>query len=522
MLTERSIINFLIWTAGLIAAPYLATTAIYGNYTPAMSVLGLAFVIAVFGFLKDGMCVLPLVGYFCSGRFTFLPVKLNLGQLALVAMIGYYVISYLALRRKLMRAGPWLLTIPILVIAAIIMSDEPNLGVRIMGGGREGGTGSIVIILSAIGYLCGISMNSPSPRFLSLVPVFATIATFIGAIPYIATTYAPGSAPIFYMFSEDINTSAYSADVMNSGGMVRNSMQGQLGLAILTCLMAYYPFTSWLHPKRFWMCLVALVCSALSLSAGFRGTAVTFALEVMFLSAAYIRWRSILILPALAFAALLLSVAHSDHFIELPLAAQRTLDFIPGDWDSEVVQNTDASNDFRKQIIDIYMREYAAAHPWFGNGLSYSSAEFDTYNSLALSDPTPDGYWQFKVFIVGKMFHTGWVGMYDALGIIGSIFFVGLFSILSYLTGRSVWGPSADQKSGLFPVKAWLFATTMTNFITYFTVFGAPGITVPFLCYTAIAWYHVNRVETLGSEKVRRREMRFDPARAGLPISASA
>ncbi len=517
MLTERSIINFLIWTAGLIGAPYLALSGIYGNYTPIGVVMGVAVVAWIFGMLKDGICIFPVIALFCPGRFTFLPLKVSLAELSMLALIGYYLISYLALRRKFMRIGPWALAVPILVIAAITIRNEPNFGIRMMGGGREGGSGALFMILGAAAYVCGVSIDTPSVRVLSRLPVYSAIGACIFAIPYLATTYVPASAPFFYLITESINSSAYSASTLNNGGIVREGQQAQLGLTVLACILAYYPLHTWWQPKRLWFCLVGAAALAAAVMGGYRSAMFTFVLETMLLTFGYITWRALAVIPFFIFAAGLMVIAHSSHFITLPLSAQRTLDFLPGDWNPAVTSETDSSNEFRTRIINVYLDEYASAHPWLGNGISYDSADFAMYNFLQDTQPTADEYWQSKVFITGKMFHTGWVSVYDAVGLIGSFFFVFGLGVLFYFTGRSVFAPSVSRQSPLFPVKVWLFAFTVSQFVSFFVTYGDLKAYFPMFCALSVAWYHINRVEVLGPETTRRRSMKFDAERAGLP-----
>jgi hypothetical protein len=242
-----------------------------------------------------------------------------------------------------------------------------------------------------------------------------------------------------------------------------------------------------------------------------------YTVEIVALAWCYITWRSLAVVPILVFGAVLLVAAQSSHLVSLPLSAQRTLDFLPGDWDAGVVADTDGSNDFRSRIIHVYLDEYATAHPWLGNGISYDSADFALYNFMQETQPTADSYWQSKVFITGKMFHTGWISVYDAVGLVGSFFFVFGFCALTYLTGQLVFAKSVSRKSTLFPVKAWLFAYTVTKFLTFFITYGDLKTTFPIFCSIAVAYYHLSRVEALGAEKAVRRQIRFEPDRAGLP-----
>jgi hypothetical protein len=520
LLTDRSIINFLVWTAGLIAAPYLALTAIHGNFIPFGVVMGTALLVWIFGVFKDGMCILPMVSLFCAGRFNFLPFKMSLSEIALLAMIGYYFIAYFALKRQFMRVGPWMLAIPILAIGAIITIDEPNFGLRVMGGTREGGSGALFMVLSSMAYVCGVSVNTPSVRLLSLTPFIALIIACISSIPYLATTYFPATAPYFYLLTEQVNASAYVAETLQAGGIIRESAQAQLGLTVLLCLMAYYPVSVWWQPKRVWLCLVGAAAIFAVILGGYRSELVGLFIETVVITFCYLTWRTLLVVPFFIFAVALMVMAHSNHLITLPLSAQRTLDFLPGDWDSEVVANSDASNDFRSRIIHVYLTEYATAHPWLGNGISYNGSDFELYNYLQQTQPTADEYWQSKTFITGKMFHTGWISMYDSVGLVGSFFYLWGISVLFYLTGRSVFGKPINRKSPLFPVKAWLFSFTVLQFVSFFVVYGDMKGYFPMLGTIGILWYHIDRVERIGGERAPTRAMQFDRERAGLPVAA--
>jgi hypothetical protein len=520
LLTERTIITFLIWTAGLIAAPYLALTAIHGNYVPFGVVMGVALVAWIFGIFKEGMCIMPMVSLFCSGRFTFLPFKMSFAEICMLAMIGYYFIAYFALKRQFMRVGPWILAIPIIAVAVIISIDEPNFGLRIMGGGREGGSGALFMVLSAVAYVCGVSTNPPSVRLLSLTPLIALVLAFVFSIPYLASTYFPSTAPYLYLITEQVNATAYVADTLQAGGIVRESAQAQLGLTALLCLMAYYPVSIWWQPKRVWFCFLAAAAVFAVIMGGYRSELVNLFIETVLITFCYLTWRTFFFVPAFIFALTLLIAAHSSHIITLPLSAQRTLDFFPGDWDSEVVANSDDSNDFRTHIIKVYENEYASAHPWLGNGISYNGADFELYNFLEATQPTPDDYWQSKSFITAKMFHTGWISMYDSVGLVGSFFYLWGIGALTYLTGRSVFAKPINRKSPLFPVKAWLFSFTVLQFTSFFVVYGDMRGYFPMLGAIGIVWYHIDRVERIGSEKAPTRAMQFDSERAGLAVPA--
>jgi hypothetical protein len=471
--------------------------------------------------MKDRLCILPLVGYFMAGRINFIPSRMAFSDFGVIALILYYLITYVAIRREKMRTGPLYFFIPIIILAGIIFYHDHSIGLRITGEGREGGRGSIFVLLGAFAYLCGVSLRTPSPRLLSWVPVICVAASAVSSIPYTLSTYFPRTAPYLYMFSDNINATAYTADVLDIDGIVRNQGQANVGACVAIVLLCYFPVFTWWRPSRWWIFIVALGCTALVVMGGFRSALAAYGLTVFVAICCYYSWRALLLIPPAVLAILLVTSLQSSHSIDLPEAAQRSLAFLPGNWDPEVEDTTKSSNDFRQKIIDVYLREEAFAHPLIGNGLTYNSADFENYTLLAKHHETHDGYYETKVFVTGKMFHTGWISLYDAVGLLGSVAFVFFVGSLIWVSGRMVFKKTADKSSPLFPLKVWIFCNTLPSFIAFFTVFGDFKTSVPFYCCYAIVWTHLNRLEKFGYQPDEiRQAVPFDPDRARLPVPA--
>jgi hypothetical protein len=506
----------------MIIGPYLAVSAVESNFVPFGVLAAMCAVFVVFGYLRDGMCLLPLIGTFIAGKFNFIPIlRPAPTELFPLALVIYYLIAYTALQRKKFLTGPLLFFIPITIIALIMIYHEHTFGLRSEGGGREGGREAIFVVAAAIAYLCGVSVNSPSPRFLYWTPLFCVIAAVVSAIPYAVTTYLPGTTPFFYIFTDNINGTAYSADVLNTGTIVRSGAQSVVGAAVMTFLVSYFPVFTWWRPNRWWVALLSLGCIGLVLIGGFRSIFAEFGFTIFVALWCYYSWRALLVVPIFALGIVLITALHSSHAIQLPLAAQRSLAFLPGDWDPEVLDNTKASNDFRTNILKVYMREDAAKSPLLGNGLSYDSADFQRYSYLAMYQEMPDSYYGTEIFVTGKMFHTGWISLYDAEGVIGFATFLVFTLSLVWFSGRMVFQKGVDRHSMLFPLKVWMFCNLLTNLVSFFTVFGDFKFAFPVYCFYAILWVHLGRLERFGYwANVPVRQVPFDPSRTELSVPA--
>jgi hypothetical protein len=108
---------------------------------------------------------------------------------------------------------------------------------------------------------------------------------------------------------------------------------------------------------------------------------------------------------------------------------------------------------------------------------------FDSYDKELSGTGTKDpDYTLSKLFIEGKMFHTGWISVYDIVGIIGFAAFLALGGVEIYMAGKLVCTPVKNQASGLFPIYVWMLADVTTKIISFFVVYGDFRVSFGELC----------------------------------------
>jgi hypothetical protein len=224
---------------------------------------------------------------------------------------------------------------------------------------------------------------------------------------------------------------------------------------------------------------------------------------VMVATWCYYSWRALLLPSAFLILLLIIFGASSNNLInlptnKLPLIAQRTLSFLPADWDQEALESAKSSNDFRQEIQDLYIKEYLNKSPLIGNGFSIDTKEFNRLNDALKNggDAGEGDYLTARTFIEGKMFHTGWLSLYDAVGIIGSLAFIVLAWNETKIAGHFIFGPKADRRSPLFPFYIWLICGILPPMIGFFSVFGDFAQSFSGLCITAIALSHLSDMES--------------------------
>lgn len=506
MVTERTIINALIIGASLILAPLLISSTLSVDFLPALFLGGFLALLVAFFLLKDSLCMWPLLGGSIAGSLNFLPLPLTATHIFCIQLILYYITGYVLIRKKPIKLGKTAFLWPILIITIIVFYHNHDLKVRVLGGDTEGAKPAILLFLVVLAYFCGINIGSPSINFISKIPFYAVILTAVSNTPYFLTTFFPSLAPYLYYITDNVNVQAYvtsqSTGVETSQGIGRLGALGPLGGALQLYLICHYPIGTWLRPSRWWVIVLSLFSMILVMETGFRNNLFGFLMITAVGVWCYYSWRSIYILGIALIVPVMLLVASSDNLIhlpekKLPLIAQRTLSFLPGDWDQEALESAKSSNDFRKNIQDVYMKEYFYKSPWIGNGFNIDKKEYDYLNNTLKSGQTgqdPD-YLEAKTFIEGKLFHTGWISLYDHVGLIGSLAFIALGLSEILLTARLVFGPKADRRSPLFPFYVWILCNLVTALVSFFIVFGDFAATFSNFCIYALALSQLSDIE---------------------------
>jgi hypothetical protein len=507
MVTERAIINFLIIGASFILVPLIVSSSLEIPYLPVLLFGGLFALMVAFFFLKEQLCIWPMLGGSILGSLNFLPLPLKALHIFCILLIVYYITSYVLIRQKRINLGNRKFLWPILIVTLIVLYHNHNLNVRALGSGgeTEGAKPAILLYLVVLAYFCGINVSSPSVHFLSKIPLYSVILTGLSSLPFLFTTFIPSLAPYLYYITDNVNVDAYLDTQANSPlatGIGRLGSLGPLSVALQLYLLCYYPIGTWLRPERWWVAGLSLVCMMLVLASGYRNMLFGYMMIIMVSTWCYYSWRALFLPSALFIAMLMLFVASSSKLIDLPLSklpliTQRTLSFLPGDWDQLAMKSAADSNAFRQNIIDLYLKDYASKSPLIGNGFSINTKEFNRLNDLLKNGEEGDdnGYLTAQAFIEGKEFHTGWVSLYDAVGIIGGAAFIFFGGYEIVMSARFVFGPKADRRSPLFPFYIWLFCGILPLMVGYFTTFGDFGQTFPNLCIYAIVLSQLSNIE---------------------------
>jgi hypothetical protein len=201
-------------------------------------------------------------------------------------------------------------------------------------------------------------------------------------------------------------------------------------------------------------------------------------------------------------AAALLAVAGSQGTIfNYPLALQRALTFLPGDWDAKASSEASGSSKWRDKMKDLFFKDYFHKSPIFGTGYHFdpnlAKTDTDVYLAIAKRQAAAgDEFADVRHFIEQKMPHEGPIHILLVTGSVGAAFFVAFCAaMLLYAFGTVLRTPTGQVTS----VQVWALAVLFPQILGFFVVFGDLTIFLAQVCPVIIILERYNRLQALAA-----------------------
>jgi hypothetical protein len=246
-----------------------------------------------------------------------------------------------------------------------------------------------------------------------------------------------------------------------------------------------------------------ILCAA----SGFRNTVVRY--FCIFFASLFttVRFKAFLLLPVAIASGFLIALTQGSVF-NYPLALQRGLSFLPGQWENKAVKEANSSSEWRERMKKLFYKEYFHKAPWFGAGYHYSSElakrAQDVYLSAAARQAeVGDEYADVRNFIEQRMPHEGLVHALLVSGSIGTFFFAAFCFAIVVSTWKSVVKTPPVQIS---PIQTWCSAQLFTFTMAFFLLGGDYTSFLTQVCPVTALLY---RAETL-----RRANLKMNPSLA--------
>jgi len=504
-LTVQKVCLALISLVVFIAAPWITSETLAGNTTPMLALGGIAVVLLfVYGLGDRCWWLIP----FClpvEGNLNFLPLNFSIQETAILVVFCYLLYRMIFGMDVGWKLGPALLWVPLLGILSIIIYhwiQSGDVGIKLLGGSGWGGRKYFKVLLAA--FCIPLLASFPGMRWndLQKVPLLYFFGAFVDIVPDTLTTLIPATAPFVWRFYSGVNLGEFGSTMMgNFSGEVAITRIGtlnRLGTAIGLVTLCYFPVFTWLSPNRLWALPTLLLGMILCAASGFRNTVVKYILSVLGGLYTSLRWRAFLILPVGLAAALGVAFTQGKVF-DYPLAMQRGLSFLPGDWDPKAVREATSSSEWRDKMKELFYAEYFPKHPVLGVGYHFdpelAKVETDVYLAIAQRQmDIGDKYADVRRYIEMRQPHEGPLHILLVAGSLGGAFFVAFcFCLLLYAFGSV----SRTRPKEIAPLQVWAVALLLPQIFGFFFLFGDLPMFLLQVCPIAALLYRCERLKEM-------------------------
>ena len=387
---------------GLVMAVFIGSAVGSADFSFVSIVLGVGIGIATF--LVLGKNYWLLIPFSLGASFPALPVggrTLDFPELAIAGSSLFFLLRLASRKEKLQIFRQ--VSVPILLFVAwvsMVFIVNPT-GLAMLGSEMGGGRFYLKLALSFTAFLI-MSNREYTEREMRWIFAILIFGAFFSLV---------------YGFAEHALVGP-AVNIMT--GMVDNEFYTwhQL-LAGPPLTITFLIFARW-SPKeifsfqRPWLLLGYFVCLALVLLSGKRMAVVAMIIVPLISAIAWRQFLPIFIAIILATASLFVLTAGHGQWFYLPLVAQRTISFLPGDWDSEMERLASGKDEWREELR-FWAIEMIKAAPWVGSGFALNVKETAVAAAIGERGGTMDI--QVASYVLGRSWHNTWLGYAADFGI---------------------------------------------------------------------------------------------------------
>lgn len=166
--------------------------------------------------------------------------------------------------------------------------------------------------------------------------------------------------------------------------------------------------------QRAWAALTYAICILLVLFSGKRMGVVAMLIAPLISAIVWRQFVYIFIALGLAFVSLSLLVGGHGQWFHLPLVAQRTISFLPGDWDPELQDMRGGTDDWRAELRH-WALQNVKKDPIIGQGFAVDLQE--TVGAILTQQRGGALDVQVAAYALGRSWHNTWLGYAADFGI---------------------------------------------------------------------------------------------------------
>ena len=437
-----AVVTMIATIAGLALAYQMGQWTANSNYKFVAAVFGAGGgMLIVFTLQRHFWLLIPLC-WVLSGRMSWLPLPFSVQEMGVFAAFGVFVV-----RTAMKSVSPvtpkfnhldMLLWFNVAIIVA--MWIRTPVGLAFLGSEIVGGKPYMNVAVGLMAYLV-LHKCFAGPKLAYVFPLLllgpTAMVSFLGVFTYVF----PATAPLIYPLYSGIDISSYMQDTYQ-GGAGGSTIQegrfqtlGNLGMMMIMALLAYVGPARAMNPlglRNFLILFFALIFIGLS---GFRSALIQGTATILLASYFWHGGIGVFRTAFLGFVALVLAYSYQG-VADLPRSIQRSLSFIPGPWNEEIVRGAKSSTDWR---VDMWKTALTSdryiKNKWIGNGFGFSKEDLAIMVSGSMGG---QGYFgdenNKEAFMIQGSYHSGPVTAIHFAGVLGLI---GILALQIAIAGYS-------------------------------------------------------------------------------------
>jgi len=437
--------QIVVWTAlllGLLVAVVIGSAVGSSDMRMVAGVIAAIPVAIIFVKLKTNIWVLIPIGWYLSGRLPWLPLPFTVRDLCMMTAIFFFTL-FLATR-----AVPWKRKISLLdyliylnlFYLATVYARNPA-GFWAMQTSVVGGRPYFEIAL-AFGAFIILSRVQITDFIAKIFPLFFVIPAWCVAILDVVARLSPQMAYPLAMMYSGVGGGGVTSAFQQEAKLGETRMTGLqfAGLSSVLALCAKFnPITliSPFHLLRAMLFGVAVLAIFLS---GFRSV-ILFAI-VAFLLSAVLRgnMKDLWIAGAGMLLGIVALISVQGSLVQLPLTVQRSLSWLPGNWNQEAVADAEGSTLWRMEMWGwAWNDDRILKNRTWGQGFGLSLDDMSLIASSLMAGQGGQsllGGSDRESFMITGAFHSGPLSTIKYIGVVGLAFYYPLMCYMALLAWK--------------------------------------------------------------------------------------
>jgi hypothetical protein len=395
------------------------------NYTTVALSLGALAVIAMVALGSRFFILIPIC-WGLTGQISILPLPFSIRQLVIILASAIFIQGAIFKTNKGSKTNREAIDIWIWVsIGYIIIIFFMNpVGINALGGDRVGGKPYVDVALGLMSYLIlkgqRISgrLAMKLPKYVLMVSIFAAVA---GGIGFFLPQLGDELSYFYSAFSSSGTVGISSGAESNFSSGTRWIFLQPLGITLILYTVSACNPASLLDINNLKFGAAYLLGNVTILASGFRSGLI----QVLLLTTISVMLRE----RIMGFFKIIISVfvlasgavAISYLPIKLPTSFQRTLSFLPGNWEQEAILDASGSSEWRFEMWKLVLNSDRYIHDKiFGDGFGYLRADYErSIDLMQGKSQLATTEVQQEMFMLDGDFHSGPISTIRFVGFVG-------------------------------------------------------------------------------------------------------